>query len=126
MWGRPTGEDPIHDLSAVHDHRPNLLSVDRLRGRSPAMPDQAGDLLNRDASVGEQRDEAVPELARPGRPPRAGHPVTAQRSQSRALAALASLPQAPPLSVIFHCKTRHLSGRTERSAPGTYCPGDGI
>jgi hypothetical protein len=43
-----------------------------------------------------------------GRPPRAGHPVTAQRSQSRALAALTSLPRwrhAPPLSVIFLGKT---------------------
>jgi hypothetical protein len=53
-----------------------------------------------------RRPVAVPARAG-GRPPRAGHPVAAQRSHSRALAALASCGwrYAPPLSVIFHGKT---------------------
>jgi hypothetical protein len=51
---------------------------------------------------------------RPCRPPRAGHPVAAQRSQSRALPAVASFGwrYAQLLSVIFHGKNRHLSGGT--------------
>ena len=49
---------------------------------------------------------------RPGRPPRAGHSVAAQRSPSRALAALASFGwrYAPLLTVILPGKSRHLSG----------------
>ena len=49
---------------------------------------------------------------------RAGHPLATQRSQSRALATLASLARwrfAPPLSVIFRGKTRQLSGGRGRS-----------
>ena len=36
----------------MRDHRPDLLSVDRLRSRSATVPDQAGDALNGDACVG--------------------------------------------------------------------------
>jgi hypothetical protein len=48
-----------------------------------------------------------------GRPPRASHPVTAQRSPSRALAALASLSRwryAPPWTLILLGKFPRLSG----------------
>jgi len=46
-----------------------------------------------------------------GRPPRARHSLAARRSPSRALAALASpMARAPPQTLIFHGKTRRLSG----------------
>ena len=61
---RLAGEDPVHDISAVHDHRADLLAVDRLcRGRA-AVADQARDVLDRHVGVGKQRDEAMPQLAR--------------------------------------------------------------
>jgi len=51
---RLSGEDPVHDISAVHDHRADLLAVDRLcRGRA-AVADQPGDVLDRHVGVGEQ------------------------------------------------------------------------
>ena len=44
------------------------------RGRGPAVPEEAGDLLNRDTSVEEQRDEAVPQLASASTPPESARP----------------------------------------------------
>jgi hypothetical protein len=61
---------------------------------------------------GQRSPVAAPRELGAGRPPRAGDPVTAQRSQSRALAALTSLPRwryAPPMSVIFLGKTSALN-----------------
>ena len=58
------GEDPVHDVSAVHDHRADLLAVDRLGRRRAAVADQAGDVLDRYVGIEEQRDEAVPQLGR--------------------------------------------------------------
>ncbi len=56
----------------------------------------------------------------PGRPPRAGHSLAAQRSPSRALAALASFGwrYAPLLTVIFHGKIRRQSGGTGQARLG--------
>ena len=34
------GEDPIHDVRPVHDHRTDLLAVDRLRRRGAAVANQ--------------------------------------------------------------------------------------
>jgi hypothetical protein len=48
------GEDPVHDVGTVDDHRADLLAVDRLcRGRA-AVADQPGDVLDRHVGVGEQ------------------------------------------------------------------------
>jgi hypothetical protein len=57
-------EDPVHDISAMHDHRPDLLAVDRLGRRRAAVADQARDPLDRDVRIRKQRDEAVPQLTR--------------------------------------------------------------
>jgi hypothetical protein len=64
---------------------------------------------------GPRRYEALGDTGlqeQPGRSPRAGHRVAAQRSQSRALPTVTSFGWrcAPLLSVIFHGKNRHLSG----------------
>jgi hypothetical protein len=56
--------DLVHDISTVNDDRPDLPSVDRRGGCGPTVPNQARDLLNGQASVGEQRDETVPQFAR--------------------------------------------------------------
>ena len=61
---RAAWENPVHDISAMHDHRADLLTVDRLRRGRAAMADQAGDLLDRDVGIRKQRDETVPQLAR--------------------------------------------------------------
>ena len=45
---------------------PDLLPVDLLGDGRTGVPDEPGDLLQRDTTVGEQGNEAVPEL--PGRP----------------------------------------------------------
>ena len=57
-------EDAIHGIGPLDDDRANLLSVHRLCGGSSAVAYQSGDLLDRNASVGQQRDEAMPQLAR--------------------------------------------------------------
>jgi hypothetical protein len=57
-------EQPVHDLSAALDDGPDLVAVDPLSGRCRAMADEAGNLLDRDTAVRQQRDEAVPQLAR--------------------------------------------------------------
>src|SRR3954452_25128267 len=58
------GEDVIHRFGALRDDRTELLAVDRFRGRLTAVTDQERDAFQRDAMVGEQGHEAVPELPR--------------------------------------------------------------
>src|SRR5215831_2739500 len=57
-------EDQVHRVRAANENRPDLLPVDGLCGHSAAVADQARDVLDRNVSVGEQRDEAVPQFAR--------------------------------------------------------------
>lgn len=57
-------EDAVHRFGALDNHGPYLLAVDSLRDGCTCVTDQAGDLLNRHAIVGEQRDEAVAQLPR--------------------------------------------------------------
>ena len=62
--GRWSAEDAVHDGGAVLDDRAQLLAIDGLGDRGPAgVPDEAGDLFDGHARVGEQRDEAVAQLA---------------------------------------------------------------
>jgi hypothetical protein len=63
--GGMSSEDTVHGLSALQEHRPDLLAVHGLRHlRAARVADQAGDVLNRDTGIRQQRDEAVPHLAR--------------------------------------------------------------
>ena len=54
------------------DDGPDLVALDGLSDRGSAVADQPRDVLHRYAGVGEQRDEAVPQLAR--RPVGSGEP----------------------------------------------------
>jgi len=56
----PPGKQAVHDLSAARDDRADLLAIDELGSGRAAMADKAGNLLDRNARVREQRDEAVP------------------------------------------------------------------
>ena len=57
-------EDAVHGCRALVDDRSQLFAVDGLGDlRSSDVADQAGDLFDRDAFVGQQRDAAVPQLA---------------------------------------------------------------
>src|SRR5258708_3665302 len=58
------GEDLVHRRRAVLDHGPDLEPVHGLSGRGVGVAYQAGDLLNRDVGVIEERAEPVPHLAR--------------------------------------------------------------
>ena len=49
------------------DHGPELVPVNQLSNGRSTVADELRDLLDRDASVGEHRDERVPQLARTAR-----------------------------------------------------------
>ena len=53
-------EQAIHDLSAAHDYRTDLLAIDGVRCGHPTVADKAGDPLDSDTRVLHKRDEAVP------------------------------------------------------------------
>ena len=59
-------EDAVHGLRALGQHGSELFAVDRLCDRGAPMSDETGDLLQGDPGLGQDRDEAVPQLA--GRP----------------------------------------------------------
>jgi hypothetical protein len=50
-------EDPVHNLSAGSDDRPQFAAVHHLRGTGAGMPDQACDLLYRRAGARHEADE---------------------------------------------------------------------
>jgi hypothetical protein len=98
-------------------------------GGRPAAPCRAGALwarrrhqVSRPAPAGRQfPQQRAADAPRPrnrqDRPPRAGHSLAAQRSPSRARprARRCRDGAAPPLTLIFHGKTRHLSRGRGRS-----------
>jgi Domain of unknown function (DUF4145) len=49
----------IHSLRTMQDDGPDLVTVDSLGRGGAAMADQSGDVLDGDASIGHERDEAV-------------------------------------------------------------------
>jgi hypothetical protein len=53
-------EDSVHGGRAAEQDRPELVALDLLGDPGAGVRDQLGDVLNADALVGEQRDEAVP------------------------------------------------------------------
>jgi hypothetical protein len=62
----PPGEQLIHDRGDTRDDGPDLLAVNHLGCSGPGVADETGDLLDRHTRIGQQQDEAVPQLA--GRP----------------------------------------------------------
>jgi hypothetical protein len=62
-WGI---EYAVHGFGPLDNHWPYLLAVNRLSNGGAGVPYQASDVLDWHTVVGEQRDEAVPQL--PGRP----------------------------------------------------------
>ena len=57
-------EDAVHRFGPPDDDGPDLLPVDSLGNGRAGVADQAGDVLDRHAVIGQQRHEAVPQLAR--------------------------------------------------------------
>ena len=53
-------EEPVHDLGACGDDRPQFPAVDDFGGAGGGVPGEAGDLLDADAAVAEQADEGGP------------------------------------------------------------------
>src|SRR5215472_6927747 len=87
-------EDPIHDVRTVHDHRTDLLPVDRLRRGCAAMADQPGDPLERNLGIGKQRHEAVPQFARSPLAGSSPATETTLRKARRTCEASASVPKS--------------------------------
>lgn len=71
-------EDAVHDHGAGLDHGPDLFPVHLLGHARAGVPDESGDLFQRNATVGEQRHEAVPEHGY--RSPWASPPLIAEAS----------------------------------------------
>src|SRR5262249_58566296 len=61
-------QDTVPGARALDENRPDLLAVDGLGCSGPAVANEPGDLLDRNASIGHQRDEAVPQFPRSPRP----------------------------------------------------------
>jgi hypothetical protein len=57
-------EEPVHYLGALLQDRPELLPVHGLGDMAAGMANKPCDLLDRHASVGQQRDERVPQVPR--------------------------------------------------------------
>jgi hypothetical protein len=55
-------EQLIHDDRAGLNHRPQLVPVHKFGDRGAAVSDQLRDLLQRHASIGEERDKRVPQF----------------------------------------------------------------
>jgi hypothetical protein len=56
-------EDPVHGGRAAEEHRSKLVAVDLLGDPGAGVAAEFGDVLDPDAAVGEQRDEAVAQRA---------------------------------------------------------------
>ena len=56
-------EDAVHRLGPSDDDGPDLLPVNGFGDGRAGVADQAGDVLNGHAVIGQQRHEAVPQLA---------------------------------------------------------------
>ncbi len=54
------GEDSVHGDRATEEYRAELVTVDRLSHSGAGVPAEIGDVLDADAVVGQERDEAVP------------------------------------------------------------------